>query len=67
MPHRISALRIAVGAYLLALGMLAGVMIDRMWFDRQRADVLQRYEEAVRQWQTQRMVLEKHAARARVP
>ena len=50
---------VAVGVYLLGLGMLVGVVIDRMQFDRQRAEVLSRYEEALRQWHGYRMSLEK--------
>jgi hypothetical protein len=46
---------VAVGLYLLGFGMLMGVVIDRMRFDRQRADVLSRYEDTLRH----RMTLEK--------
>jgi hypothetical protein len=63
MKHGIVTLRIVIGAYLLGLGVLAGVMIDRMWFDRQRSAVLQRYDEALRQWHIERMALEKRAMR----
>jgi hypothetical protein len=40
---------------------LAGVVIDRMQFDRQRSAVLHRYEEALQQWHAYRMALEKDA------
>ena len=39
---------IAVGAYLLGFGMLAGMALDRMRFDVQRTAVLTRYEQADR-------------------
>lgn len=42
MKLRIAVTRGVVGAYLLSFGMLAGVVIDRMWFDRHRSEVLQR-------------------------
>ena len=35
--------------------------MDRMRFDRQRSEVLGHYEQALREWQTYRMALEKHA------
>lgn len=50
-----------VGAYLLVLGVLAGMVVDRMRFDVQRSEVLGRYEEALRDWQTYRIALEKSA------
>ena len=49
-------------AYLLGFGILVGVAIDRMQYDRQRSDVLGRYEQTLREWQTYRMALEKDAA-----
>lgn len=52
---------ILCGVYLLGMGMLAGVAIDRMRFDRQRSDVLGRYEQALREWHSYRMALEKAA------
>ena len=63
-PSRRRALGIVVGVYLLGLGMLAGAAIDRLWFDRQRAEVLHRYEAAVRQWQAERMARERRAHHA---
>jgi hypothetical protein len=50
---------VTVGLYLLGLGVLMGVVIDRMKFDRPRSEVLSRYEEALRQWHTYQMTLEK--------
>jgi len=43
----------------LGLGILMGVVIDRMQFDRHRSEVLSRYEEALRQWHAYQMTLEK--------
>ena len=56
---------IAVGAYLLGFGMLAGMALDRMRFGVQRTAVLTRYEQALREWKTYRMALEKDAASIR--
>jgi hypothetical protein len=50
---------VTVGLYLLGLGMLLGVVVDRMQFDRHRSEVLSRYEEALRQWHASRMTLER--------
>ena len=52
---------ILFGVYLVGVGMLAGVVIDRMRFDRQRSEALGRYEHALREWQSHRMALEKSA------
>lgn len=56
---------ILVGAYLLGVGMLVGVVVDRIRFDGQRSEVLGRYEQALRDWQTYRIALEKSAERQR--
>jgi hypothetical protein len=56
---RSTVIAAALGAYLIGLGMLAGVVLDRMHYDRQRAEVLSRYEEALRQWRGYLMTLEK--------
>jgi len=56
---------ILVGAYLLVVGMLAGMVIDRIRFDGQRSEVIGRYEQALRDWQTYRIALEKSAERQR--
>jgi hypothetical protein len=50
---------VTVGLYLLGLGILMGVVIDRMQFDRHRSEVLSRYEEALRQRHAYQMTLEK--------
>ena len=42
--------------------MLVGAVLDRMRFDAQRTAVLTRYEQALREWKTYRMVFEKYAA-----
>lgn len=62
MTLRIRLMGIVVGAYLLGFGVRAGVVIDRMWFDHRRSEVLERYEQALRQWQAERMAFEKDAA-----
>jgi hypothetical protein len=56
---------ILLGVYLVGVGILAGMVIDRMRFDRQRSEVLGRYEQALREWQTFRIALEQGAARQR--
>ena len=55
-------LAIMVGVYLLGFGMLVGTVLDRMRFDVQRTAVLTRYEQALSEWKTYRMTLEKDAA-----
>jgi hypothetical protein len=54
-----------LGVYLVGLGMLAGVMLDRMRFDHQRSEVLARYDRAVRDWQGYQIALEKRAGAPR--
>jgi len=59
---------IAAGSlYLTVLGFLTGMVVERMRFDRQRSEVLSHYEQALREWQTYRMALEKHAEAQRYP
>jgi hypothetical protein len=58
-------LGITLGGYLLGLGTLVGMVIERMRFDGQRSEVLGRYEHALREWQTYRIALEKDAERPR--
>jgi hypothetical protein len=62
MKPRIKMISVFVGAYLLGFGMLAGVVADRMLFDRKRSEVLGRYEQALQQWLSFRMTLEKAGA-----
>jgi hypothetical protein len=50
---------IGLGLYLVGFGMLAGVAVERMRFDHKRADILARYDEALRQWQAFRIELER--------
>lgn len=50
MKSRIQVISVVVGAYLLGFGMLAGVVVNRMLFDRKRSEVLGRYEQALQQW-----------------
>ena len=45
--------------YLVGLGMLAGVAIERMRFDHERAHVLARYDDALREWHEFRIELER--------
>jgi hypothetical protein len=53
-------LKIAVGlaAYLVGLGALGGVLMERWRFDHRRAQVLRRYNDAVRGWKAQQMAIE---------
>jgi hypothetical protein len=53
---------VAVAAYLLCVGVLAGMAIDRMLYDRRREEVLSRYDQAVAQWQQLRMSWERQEA-----
>jgi hypothetical protein len=62
---RITVVTVLVGAYLLGFGMLAGVVVDRMLFDKQRSKVLGRYERALKDWHSFRMTLEKDATERR--
>jgi hypothetical protein len=61
------AIGVGLGVYLVGFGMLAGMLTERMRFDRQRSEVLGHYEEALREWRTYRMALEKHAEAQRYP
>ena len=45
--------------------MLAGVVVDRMLFDKQRSKVLDRYEQALKDWHSFQMILEKDATERR--
>lgn len=49
---------VGLGLYLVVLGALAGAAVERIQFDRQRAEVLARYDQAVRAWHTHMMALE---------
>ena len=62
---RITVVSVLVGAYLVGFGMLAGVVVDRMLFDKQRSKVLGRYERALKDWHSFRIILEKDATERR--
>jgi uncharacterized membrane protein len=62
MKSRIQVISVVVGAYLLGFGMLAGVVVNRMLFDRKRSEVLGRYEQALQQWHSFRMTIENAGA-----
>jgi hypothetical protein len=59
MKLRSRALEFVVGTYLVAFGMLSGVVLDRMIFDHERSRILHRYERALQQWHDVRMDLER--------
>jgi hypothetical protein len=61
MKTRRIVLAFGVGAYLVSFGMLTGMVVDRMRFDRQRSEVLARYERAVTDLNAHRIALEKLA------
>jgi hypothetical protein len=50
---------VGLGAYLVGLGVLSGMMMERMRFDSQRSEVIGRYQQALREWQMYRIALEK--------
>lgn len=50
-----------VSLYLFVLGFASGVASEHIRFDRQRAAVLHRYDEALRQWHQVLMVVERRA------
>ena len=50
---------VIIGVYLFGIGMLAGITMDRMRFDHQRSHVLDRYEQALKEWHAYRIALEK--------
>ena len=55
----------ALAVYLLALGFLGGILVERVRFDRSRAAVLERYDAVVREWKAERMAIELAQARDR--
>jgi hypothetical protein len=61
MKTRRIVLAFGVGAYLVSFGMLTGMVVERMRFDRQRSEVLARYERAVTDLNAHRIALEKLA------
>jgi hypothetical protein len=61
MKTRRIVLAFGVGAYLVSFGMLTGMVVGRLRFDRQRSEVLARYERAVTDLNAHRIALEKLA------
>ena len=59
---RAKMIGIGLALYLLGFGMLAGATVERMRFDHKRAQMLARYEQAIRQWHAFRIELEKAVA-----
>ena len=64
-PIRAKATLALAAVYLLALGLLGGILVERVRFDRSRAAVLERYDTAVRDWKAERMGIELDQARDR--
>jgi hypothetical protein len=58
---------VAIAAYLLCFGVLTGMAVDRMLYDRHREEVLSRYDHAVAEWQQLRMSWELDEARKAPP
>lgn len=67
MTLRKAIMATALVVYLVGLGMVAGVALDRMRFDRQRAAVIGRYEQALRELRMSQMSLEKRVVEGRQP
>lgn len=61
METRRLALGVGMGLYLMGLGVLTGVALDRMRYDHQRSEVLARYEQSLTRLNTLRMALEQLA------
>jgi hypothetical protein len=59
MEFRITLMSVLVGAYLVCFGLLTGVVVDRMLFDKHRSQVLDANERALRDWHSYQMMLEK--------
>ena len=55
----------ALAVYILTLGLLGGILLERVRFDRSRAAVLERYDTAVRHWKAEGMEIELNQARDR--
>jgi len=45
--HGRKAMAVALGLYLVTLGVLGGVLVERLRYDRERAEVLGRYDGAL--------------------
>ena len=42
------AMAVGLGLYLVILGVLGGVLVERMRYDRERAEVLAHYDDALK-------------------
>jgi len=60
------ALRVALGLYLLGLGFLGGMAVERMRVDARRDAVLRQYDDMLHRWHTVLMEIEKEPE-GRVP
>jgi len=56
---RNTLLGIGLGLYLVGFGVLAGIAVERMRFDHERADVLAHYDAALREWHAFRIEMER--------
>lgn len=56
-----------LGLYLLGLGFLGGVLVERVRFDQHRSVVLKEYDEAVKRWRVYLMRLEADREEAKLP
>ena len=63
MIRRRTVLAGGLAVYLLVVGFAGGMAAERIRYDRERADVLARYDGAVREWHATLMRVE-HAAEA---
>ena len=63
MIRRRTVLAGGLAVYLLVVGFAGGMAAERIRYDRERADVLARYDGAVREWHAMLMRIE-HAAEA---
>jgi hypothetical protein len=63
MNRRRTALAGGLALHVLTVGFAGGMAAERIRFDRERADVLARYDEAIREWHAILMRVE-HAAEA---
>jgi len=51
-----------LGLYLMSVGALGGVLVERLRFDRARTDILVRHDRALREWQAFLMALDRGGA-----
>jgi hypothetical protein len=57
----------ALAAYLIGVGVLGGILLDRWRFDHRRAEVLRRYDAAVRSWKALHMAIDGRMVREDAP